>query len=331
MTNGPVKVRRPRAIVFDILGTASKSGFLERVLFPFLKQNLENYINSHWNNKDFIRTYRQIQEQSLEHNRQDPNAPLVADHETSQGRASLMSFINFVTDNGINSPTVTKLRFKVWFEGYQQSKLETPIYRDVAERYSSWFAEGVKFYVYSNSWVEAQKAMLKSTNHGDLTTLISGHYDSDFGPLTESDTWRRFCSAIHEAPENVLFLTKAVAEARAASDAGLPVVMVLTHRHNVKGVPAEDRQRFPYVRTLRDLSWLEGAMMPTGSSRQELSGGGRSRSHSGPQAGAGSPPGQPDTGMSGGSSAPSQVASGARSSTRTQTGQSTRPTARGAH
>lgn len=183
--------------------------------------------------------------------------PIVFGHESQDAKTSLMTFINFVTENGINSPAVTQLRFKVWFQGYQQSKIRTPIYSDVPNKLRVWFSEGIKFYVFSNTWVEAQKALLQNTTHGDLTNLISGHYDNDFGSLTESDSWRRLCGQIHEQPSDVLFLTKSVQEARAAAEAGLAVVLVLTHRHNVKAVSREDRQRFAYVRTLMDLVWLE--------------------------------------------------------------------------
>uniref|UniRef100_A0A6G1SK01 Enolase-phosphatase E1 n=1 Tax=Aceria tosichella TaxID=561515 RepID=A0A6G1SK01_9ACAR len=265
MPSGIVQVRRPRAIVFDILGTASKSGFLERILFPFLKINLETYINTHWDKGDFIKLYKRIQEQSLEFNKQEPATPLVLDHEATQAKGSLLQFIGFVTDNGVNSPAVTQLRFKVWFEGYNQSRLRTPIYADVPASLKRWFAEGIKFYVFSNTWVEAQRALLRNTNHGDLTHLIAGHFDNDFGLLTEVDSWVRFCAQIQQSPNNVLFLTKSPAEGRAAQDAGISVVLVLTHRHNVKAVSHEDRQRFPYVRTLNDLQWTEGVMMPGGS------------------------------------------------------------------
>lgn len=258
-----VSVRRPKAIVFDILGTASKSGFLEKILFPFLKGNLENFLNQHWNRKDFKLLYNKIMEQSIEFNKQEPATPVVAAYDSANGKSSLLQFINFITDNGINSPAVTHLRFKVWFEGYQQSKLRTPIYSDVPNQVRKWFAEGVKFYVFSNTWVEAQKALLKNTNHGDLTNLISGHYDNDFGSLMEPESWRRLCADIKEQPQNVLFLTKSPAEGNAAAEAGLTVVLVLTHRHNVKAVSHEDRTKFPYVRTLNDLAWSEGSMMPT--------------------------------------------------------------------
>lgn len=257
-----VCVRRPKAIVFDILGTASKSGFLEKVLFPFLKVNLDNFINTHWTKKDFMKLYHRILEQSVEFNKKEPTTPLVLPHDSSTAKTSLLDFINFVTDNGINTPSVTELRFKVWFEGYQQSKLRTPIYSDVPNRIRTWFAEGIKFYVFSNTWVEAQKALLRNTNHGDLTTLITGHYDNDFGLLAEPDSWRRLCGSINESPNDVLFLTKSIVEARAAAEAGLMVVLVLTHRHNVKAISHEERKLFPIVRSLNELGWVEGSMMP---------------------------------------------------------------------
>lgn len=259
-----VFVRRPRVIVFDILGTASKSGFLERILFPYLRINLEPYLNTHWGRKDFLKLYKRIQDQSVELASSSPGVPQVLQHDRPDAKQSLIQFINYVTDQSIPSAPVTQLRFKVWFEGYQSMRLRTPIYSDVPARMRAWFAEGIKFNVFSNTWVEAQRALLKNTNHGDLTNLISGHFDNDFGLLTTSDSWRRLCSQINEQPNDVLFLTKSPQEAAAAQEAGICVVLVLTHRHNVRAVSHDDRQRFPYVRTLNDLRWLESSMMPTG-------------------------------------------------------------------
>lgn len=254
----PVQLRKPKAVILDLLGTASKSGFLEQILFPFLKGNLEGYINSHWKDKDFIRIYNKIVMQSVEYHKSEPSTPVVLSHENSSGKQSLLTFISFVTDNGINCPAVTQLRFQVWFEGYQHNKLRTPIYSDVPNQMRRWHAEGIKFYVFSNTWVSAQKALLKNTNHGDLTNMISGHYDNEFGVLSEAESWRRLCNEIKESPADVLFLTKSPVEAKAASDAGIQICLVLTHRHNVKAVSHDDRRRFPYVRTFNDLTWLDG-------------------------------------------------------------------------
>jgi len=261
----PVLVRRPKAIVFDILGTASKSGFLERILFPYLKVNLEPYVSTHWTKRDFLKLYARIVEQSVEFNRNDPSCPIVAPHDRDDARTTLVNFINYVTETGLSSPAVTQLRFKVWFEGYQSARIKTPVYSDVPNRMRTWFAEGVKFYVFSNTWTEAQQALLKNTNHGDMTTMIAGHYDNDFGQLTSVESWRKLCDKIKQQPNDVLFLTKSVQEASAAQEAGLCVVLVLTHRHNVRAISHEDRQRFPYVRTLNDLSWIDGAGAPSGS------------------------------------------------------------------
>lgn len=268
-----VRLRRPKAICFDILGTASKSGFVERILFPYLKLNMDAYLTKHWEEAEFKRLFKRIQDYSVELNKSEPSTPIVLAHNTSQAKSSLINFLNFCNDNGVQSPPVTQLRFKIWFEGYSGSQILTPIYRDVPSGLRRWFAEGIKFYVFSNTWVEAQKALLRNTNHGDLTNLIAGHFDNDFGLLNEPDSWRRFCAQVRQRPEDTLFLTKSVQEGKAALDAGLQVVLVLTHRHNVKAVGPEDRQRFPYVRTLDDLQWLEGSMMP---GDQPVSGAGAS-------------------------------------------------------
>ena len=285
MPSGQINLHRPRAIVFDILGTATKSGFLERILFPFLKLNLETYLKTHWDKQDFIKLYKRIQEFSIELNRSEPNSPIVMAHSNGQAKLSLLTFLNYCLENGLQPPPVTQLRFKVWFEGYQTARLLTPIYSDVPASLRRWFAEGIKFYVFSNTWVEAQKALLRNTTHGDLTNLITGNFDNEFGLLTEPDSWRRFCVQIKEQPNNVLFLTKSPQEARAAQDAGLQVVLVLTHRHNVKAVSHDDRHRFPFVRTLNDLHWLEGSMLPQSGAPGGASAIQQSQVHSASRAG----------------------------------------------
>lgn len=255
--NHLVHVRRPKAIVFDIMGTATKSGFLDQILFPFFKKNLDTYVNNHWNNEEFIKLHKKIVEQSTEHNQQDSSSPVVLPHDNEQSKASLINFSNYVTEKQIVCSGVIRLRFMVWFDGYHMNKLRTPIYADVFNRFKQWAQEAIKFYVFSNTWVEAQKTFLHNTNHGDLTNLISGYFDNDFGQLIDPNSWRHLCTQIKESPQDVLFLTKAPQEARAAAEAGLSVVLVLTHRHNVKAVSEEDRRRFPYVRILNDLDWIK--------------------------------------------------------------------------
>lgn len=257
-----LSVKRPKVVIFDITGTASKSGFLEKILFPFFKDNVEKYVEKNWQKKDFLILYEKIFAQSAEFNRQEPATPLVLPHDNEQGRATFLTFVHFIHDNGVDSPPVTKLRFKVWFDGYQQEKLRTPIYSDVPKRIRKWHSEGVKFYCFSNTWVEAQKFLLKQTTHGDLTSLISGHYDNEFGNLNDAQSWKKLAQEIHEQLQDMLLLTKSAPEGHAAADAGCRVVLVLTHRHNVKALTVEDKQRFNYVRTLNDLVWEDEASVP---------------------------------------------------------------------
>ena len=47
----PLKVRKPKAILFDMVGTVIKSNFIDRVLFRYIAENLEVYLKNNWGKK----------------------------------------------------------------------------------------------------------------------------------------------------------------------------------------------------------------------------------------------------------------------------------------
>lgn len=148
-------------------------------------------------------------------------------------------------------------RFHVWFDGYDKNRLETPIYSDVAIQIQKWRCDmQILLYVFSNGWAEANKRFLAKTNHGDLNLLISGHYDTTMGPSNEPDTFKRLLGAIKQKAEDVLFLTKAPAEAHAATAAGISCVLVMTHQRNIDKLDEADKEA-PRIRSFNELEFEE--------------------------------------------------------------------------
>ncbi|KPM05227.1 enolase-phosphatase E-1-like protein 1 [Sarcoptes scabiei] len=122
----------------------------------------------------------------------------------------------------------------MWFDGYNRNKIETPVYSDVAIQIKHWrITQNIKLYVLSNGWVEATKRFMAKTNHGDLNLLIDGHFDSTSGPLDDPNTFRRVVEQISLPPTQVLFLTKSPSENKAALEAGLNSILVMTHRRDL--------------------------------------------------------------------------------------------------
>ena len=46
----PLKVRKPAAIMFDVVATTTKSFFIDQVIFPYIKKNAKTYLENNWSN-----------------------------------------------------------------------------------------------------------------------------------------------------------------------------------------------------------------------------------------------------------------------------------------
>jgi enolase-phosphatase E1 len=88
-------------------------------------------------------------------------------------------------------------------------------------RLRAWHAAGITLYVYSSGSVEAQRLYFAHTDHGDLTALFSGHFDTTTGPKKEAAPYRVIAESIGMAPGAILFLSDVAAELDAAAAAGM--------------------------------------------------------------------------------------------------------------
>lgn len=90
---------------------------------------------------------------------------------------------------------------------------------------------------------------------GDLNLLLEDHFDSSLGPLTESPTYKKVIEKLALPPSDVAFLTKSPEEGKAARDAGLNVILVLTHRQSVE-VALQICKEIPIARTFTEIEFV---------------------------------------------------------------------------
>lgn len=57
-------VRKPKAILFDVICTVTKSSWLEEVVFPFFRKNVLAYLHRNWGNRVLMRDIELLREQS---------------------------------------------------------------------------------------------------------------------------------------------------------------------------------------------------------------------------------------------------------------------------
>lgn len=266
VNNNQLLVKRPQALLFDFVATVTKSSFIDKVLLPYIPNNIMNFLEENWNSKTIQEDINNLRKEAM--NMNNPSVPqipeMVDEGDRSKVIDAVAAYVRYCSDtnkqkNEINivGNAMIVLRFHMWFDGLKRGRLQTPIYSDVNSQLKKWHDEkGTKLYVVSNGWADATKRFLTKTNHGNLEVLIEGHFDTTLGSLNDPSTYDKVLELIKVPAENVLFLTKCAEEGRAALQAGLNSILVLTHRRNIEKLD-EESKKLPRVRSFNDLVFVD--------------------------------------------------------------------------
>ena len=193
------------AILTDIEGTTTDIAFVHKVLFPFARAHIG----------DFVRTHAQdpaVRDQ-IEAVAAEVGWPLSVD----QAIAQLLRWID--EDKKITPLKV--LQGMIWETGYKAGDFQGHIYPDAEKNLRAWHAAGKKLYVYSSGSVQAQKLIFGYTPYGDLTPLFSDYFDTRVGHKREAAAYERISESISRPASEILFLSDIGEELDAALAAGM--------------------------------------------------------------------------------------------------------------
>ena len=249
---GQLKVPKPKAIIMDLAGTAVKTAFIDKILMPYIKDNVKAYVEEKWSDTNVKKDIEALRKEAAK----DESGVKIAAPEAPvpEQQQSVVDYVTQCTDSKKESKALSRFRFHMWFDGYEKGKITTPVYSDVGIQIKKWKDLDIKLYVLSNSWVEGTKKFLSKTSQGDLNLMIDGHYDTSEGSLTDKETYTKLVGKIGQTADQVLFLTKSAEEAKAAKEANLPIILVLTHRKNIEKL-TEDEKTFPRIRSFNELDF----------------------------------------------------------------------------
>ncbi|MCB1864480.1 MAG: acireductone synthase [Chromatiales bacterium] len=197
----------PRSIVTDIEGTTTSVRFVYDTLFPYARERIGAFVREH---------------------RADPvvAAQIAAIAEQAGGDsldAAIATLTRWIDEDRKATPLKT-LQGLIWAAGYADGTLRGHVYADAATTLRRWHAAGHALYVYSSGSIAAQKLLFGYSDHGDLTPLFSGYFDTTTGPKREADSYRRIAQTIGRPGEEIVFLSDIEAELDAARAAGLHTV-----------------------------------------------------------------------------------------------------------
>jgi enolase-phosphatase E1 len=224
-----------RAVLVDVEGTTSSIAFVKDHLYPYARRHIPDYVREHADAvRDIVDEVRRIEgDASLE-------APqLVA------------VLLRWMDEDRKLTPLKT-LQGLVWRQGFDSGALCAPVYEDALRALGRWREQGASLYVYSSGSVAAQRLLFSHTEHGDLTPLFSGYFDTTVGSKLEVESFRTIARRIGLPAEAIFFLSDHTGEIDAARDAGMQAVWVNREPHSASRGDPCSIQSFDEI-VLRDL------------------------------------------------------------------------------
>ena len=200
------------AVVLDIEGTTSATGFVVDVLYPYSRSRFAALLSERGGDPAVARAIAQVRELA-----DSPDADAVQIEKT----------LNTWLDEDRKATPLKTLQGIIWSEGFARGDLVSHFYDDVVPALRAWHSAGLRLYVYSSGSVAAQRAWFTSSPEGDLLPLVSGLYDTEnAGPKQEPESYRRIAEATGVEPSRLLFLSDRPGELDAAVAAGWHAVGV---------------------------------------------------------------------------------------------------------
>nr|XP_057920943.1 enolase-phosphatase E1 [Doryrhamphus excisus] len=219
-------------LLLDIEGTTTPITFVKDILFPYIREHLEDYLSTHWEEDECKQDVHLLKKQIEEDMRQNRACPVHTVDQTVHTDEE--KAIREVVDNVLwqmaadrKSTALKQLQGHMWRSAYASGRLKGEIYQDVTASIRRWRDHGLKVFIYSSGSVEAQKLLFAHSVEGDVLDLFDGHFDTAIGAKVDAKSYKRIAERIGCPPEEITFLTDVTREAKAAEDAGVNVVVVV--------------------------------------------------------------------------------------------------------
>ena len=134
------------AVVLDIEGTTSATGFVVDVLYPYSRSRFAALLSERSADPEVARAVAQVRELMGE-----PDADAVRVEKA----------LNAWLDEDVKATPLKTLQGLIWSEGFARGDLVSHFYDDVVPALRAWHAAGVRLYVYSSGSVAAQRAWFR--------------------------------------------------------------------------------------------------------------------------------------------------------------------------
>ncbi|XP_068089744.1 enolase-phosphatase E1 [Hyperolius riggenbachi] len=250
---GPLSVPASvTTILLDIEGTTTPITFVKAILFPYIQDNVKEYLLNHWQEKECQEDIDQLRLQAEKDTGLNGFVPIPEnDAELQQVVQGVVDNVHWQMSLDRKTTALKQLQGHMWRAAYNTGQVKGEVYDDVVPALRKWKEAGMKLYIFSSGSVEAQKLLFGYSIEGDLLELYEGYFDTTIGPKVESESYRRIADHIGCSTENILFLTDVTKEAKAAKEAGVHVAVVV--RPGNANLTDEEKAKYPLISTFEQI------------------------------------------------------------------------------
>lgn len=210
-----------KGILLDIEGTTSSISFVYDVMFPFIRQHVASFLDSHWSDKS-LQSCLPLLAVDLEQG--SVESWLGSDGPKNQ-RQKVVDGVIGLMDADVKATGLKQLQGLVWKSGFHSGEMVAHLFDDVAPAIQSWHQSGLDIRIYSSGSISAQKLFFGHTVAGDLLDCFQGHYDTTIGPKKETESYQQIAESFGLPASQILFASDVVDELKAASAAGLQTAL----------------------------------------------------------------------------------------------------------
>ncbi|KAK7573500.1 hypothetical protein V9T40_010691 [Parthenolecanium corni] len=236
-------------VLLDIEGTTTSISFVKDVLFPYYRENLNHYVDSHWNELEFQSDLALLKDQcALDIANNEPGVVPIDE----SNKNSVIQNILWQMNSNRKTPALKNLEGHMYRSGVEANELKGHVYDDVKPALARWKEKGKKLFIYSSGSVEAQKLLFGYSDFGNMLDLFDGHFDTTVGLKVEPSSYENIARTIGCSPSDVLFLTDVVKEAEAASKAGCRVIISIRPGNAL--LTEEEKLKFDCIQSFSQLS-----------------------------------------------------------------------------
>lgn len=208
--NTKVKVFKPQVILLDFHGTISERKWEDKVIYPYVKKSVCQFIKDNWTDDAVQRCIPSLRNESFEqrfrHKYED--APVIdettgvsEDDNEQEMMNQVGEFLLWQMTTRRETKETQQLERLVWLDGFRKGRILLPLYDDVMPNVKRWTEQfGCKIYLISSVDSVTLKLLLENTDKGNLSKYITDN-------ITSHKPGQKLISEIYKQFSDKLLLT----------------------------------------------------------------------------------------------------------------------------